>query len=151
VIPHPDDAILKLAKVKEGKAVREGEYKITPYGVTHTVPSVGYLVENGKGRRLFYTGDTGPTNATWEKIGKRKIDCLIIDVSFPNSMEELAIRTGHLTPGLLRAELAKMALPPGRVLITHPKPRYRRTIEAEIRRMKFDGMRLLRDGETVSV
>jgi hypothetical protein len=44
-----------------------------------------------------------------------------------------------------------MALPPGRVLITHPKPRYRRTIEAEIRRMKFDGMRLLRDGETVSV
>jgi len=151
VIPHPDDAILKLAKVKEGRPVREGEYEVTPYRVSHTVPSVGYLVEDGKGRRLFYTGDTGPTVRTWEKIGKRKIHCLIIDVSFPNSMEELAIRTGHLTPRLLRAELDKMAVPPGRVLITHPKPHYRKKIEAEIRKMNTDGMRLLRDGETISV
>ncbi|MBP2682520.1 MAG: beta-lactamase domain protein [Deltaproteobacteria bacterium] len=151
VIPHPDDAILKLVKVKEGRAVREGEYRVTPYRVDHTVPSVGYLVEDGKGRRLFYTGDTGPTNGTWEKIGKRKIHCLIIDVSFPNSMEELAITTGHLTPRLLRAELAKMILPPGRVLITHPKPHHRKTIEAEIRKMGTDGMRLLVDGETIRV
>jgi ribonuclease BN (tRNA processing enzyme) len=151
VIPNPDDAILKLAKVKEGRVVREGGYKVTPYRVSHTVPSVGFLVEDKKGRRLFYTGDTGPTPGTWKKNGKRKIHCLIIDVSFPNALEELAIRTGHLTPRLLRAELDKMALPPGRVLITHPKPRYRRTIEAEIRRMKIDGMRLLRDGETIQV
>ena len=44
-----------------------------------------------------------------------------------------------------------MVLPPGRVLITHPKPRYRKTIEREIRKMKIDGRRLLRDGETISV
>ena len=151
VIPHPDDAILRLLKVKEGRPVQNGKYMVTPYRVSHTVPSVGFLVEDEKGRRLFYTGDTGPTNGTWEKIGKRKIHCLIIDVSFPTSMEELAIRTGHLTPRLLRAEFDKMALPPARVLITHPKPHYRKTIEAEIRKMKIDGMRLLRDGETISV
>ena len=108
-------------------------------------------MEDKKGRRLFYTGDTGPTNGTWEKIGKRKIHCLIIDVSFPDAMEELAIRTGHLTPRLLRAELAKMALPPGRVLITHPKPYHRKTIAAEIRKLRTDGMRLLVDGETIRV
>jgi ribonuclease BN (tRNA processing enzyme) len=151
VIPHPDDAILKLAKVTEGRAVREGEYRVTPYRVSHTVPSVGYLVEDKKGRRLFYTGDTGPTNGTWEKVGKRKIHCLIIDVSFPNALEELAIRTGHLTPRLLRAELSKMVLPPDRVFVTHTKPRYHKTIEGEIRKMKIDGMRLLRDGETIPV
>lgn len=151
VIPHPDDAILKLTEVEEGRPIREGEYKVTPYRVSHTVPSVGYLVEDGKGRRLFYTGDTGPTNGTWKKIGKRMIHCLIIDVSFPDAMEDLAIRTGHLTPGLLRAELAKMALPPGRVLITHPKPYHRKTIAAEIRKMRTDGMRLLVDGETIRV
>jgi hypothetical protein len=47
--------------------------------------------------------------------------------------------------------LDKMALPPGRVLITHPKPRYRKSIDGEIRKMKIDGMRLLRDGETIQV
>ena len=151
VIPHPDDAILRLLKVKEGRPVQNGKYMVTPYRVSHTVPSVGFLVEDEKGRRLFYTGDTGPTNGTWEKIGRRKIHCLIIDVSFPNAMEELAIRTGHLTPRLLRVELSKLLLPPLRVFITHTKPRYRKAIEGEIRKMKIDGMRLLRDGETISV
>ncbi len=151
VIPHPDDAILRLVKMKEGRPVRNGKYKVTPYRVRHTVPSVGFLVEDGKGRRLFYTGDTGPTPGTWKKVGKRKIHCLVIDVSFPDALEELAIRTGHLTPRLLRAELSKMALPPDRVFVTHTKPRYRRKIEGEIRKMKIDGVRLLRDGETISV
>jgi ribonuclease BN (tRNA processing enzyme) len=76
---------------------------------------------------------------------------LIIDVSFPDALEELAIRTGHLTPRLLQIELFKMVLPPDRVFITHTKPRYRKAIEREIRMMKIDGMRLLRDGETIQV
>jgi hypothetical protein len=37
------------------------------------------------------------------------------------------------------------------VLVTHTKPHYRKKIEAEIRKMNTDGMRLLRDGETISV
>ncbi len=151
VIPHPDDAILRLVKVREGRPVRNGKYTVTPYRVKHAVPSVGFLVEDGKGRRFYYTGDTGPTPDTWEKIGKRKIHCLIIDVSFPDAFEELAIRTGHLTPRLLRVELSKMALPPARVFVTHTKPRYRKTIEREIRKIKINGMRLLRDGETIRV
>ena len=137
--------------MKEGIPDRNGKYTVTPYRVTHTVPAVGFLVEDGRGHTLFYTGDTGPTDGTWEKIGKRKLDALIIDVSFPDAQEELAIRTGHLTPRLLRAELSKMALPPGRVFVTHTKPRYRRAIEREIRKMKVDGMRLLGDGETIPV
>jgi ribonuclease BN (tRNA processing enzyme) len=151
VIPHPDDAILRLVKMREGRPVRNGKYTVTPYRVSHTVPCVGFLVEDGAGRRVFYTGDTGPTPGTWKKIGKRKIHCLIIDVSFPDALEELAIRTGHLTPRLLRVELSKMLLPPERVLVTHTKPRYRKAIEVEIRKMKIDGIRVLRDGETISV
>ncbi len=151
VIPNPDDAILRLVEVTEGSPVRDGEYTITAYRVIHTVPSVGFLVEDGKGRRLFYTGDTGPAKDTWKRIGNRKIHGLIIDVSFPDALEELAIRTGHLTPRLLRAELSRMALPPGRVFVTHAKPRHRKMIEVEIRKMRIAGMRLLRDGETISV
>jgi ribonuclease BN (tRNA processing enzyme) len=151
VIPDPDNAILRLVEVAEGSPVREGEFTITAYRVAHTVPSVGFLVEDGKERRLFYTGDTGPSRRTWKRIGNRKIHCLIIDVSFPDALEELAIRTGHLTPRLLRAELSRMALPPDRVFVTHAKPHHRKEIEVEIRKMRIAGMRLLRDGETISV
>ena len=151
VIPRPDDAILTLRKVEEGKPVRAGRYQVTPFRVRHTVPSVGFLVEDGNGRTLFYTGDTGPTNGTWKRLGPRRIDCLIIDVSFPDAMEELAVRTGHLTPALLRAELSRMAFPPGRVYVTHPKPRHRGTIEEQIRRAGMKRVRLLREGETIRI
>jgi len=33
----------------------------------------------------------------------------------------------------------------------HPKPYHRKTIGAEIRKMRTDGMRLLVDGETIRV
>ena len=150
-IPTPESAILRLTGMTEGSPIRDGAHAITAYRVTHTVPSAGFLVEDGKARRFFYTGDTGPTPATWEKIGKRKIHGLIIDVSFPDALEELAIRTGHLTPRLLREELSMMEHPPDRVFVTHAKPRHRKAIEMEIRKLKADGMRLLRDGETISV
>jgi len=57
---------------------------------------------------FFYTGDTGPTRQTWKQAGKRQFDALIIDVSFPNNMRELAITTGHLTPDLLGEEIKHM-------------------------------------------
>jgi hypothetical protein len=52
----------------------------------------------------------------WGKIRSlmvdREIDCLIIvEASFPNRMEEIAIRTGHLTPRLLKKELLKITQP----------------------------------------
>jgi ribonuclease BN (tRNA processing enzyme) len=138
-------------KAEEGRPVRAGKYLVTPFRVSHTVPSVGYLVEDGKGRTVFYTGDTGPTNGTWKRIGKRKIHCLIIDVSFPNALKELAIRTGHMTPRLLHVELSKLAIMPDHVYVTHPKPRYRRAIEAQIRKMGMGRVRLLREGETIRI
>jgi hypothetical protein len=47
--------------------------------------------------------------------------------------------------------LSEMVLPPDRVFVTHTKPRYRKAIEEEIRKLKIDRLRLLRDGETISV
>lgn len=96
IIPNPHDAILNLVELKTGQSIRINGYTIVPYKVNHTVPAVGYLVEDGTGKRIFYTGDTGPSPNTWKKLINKKIHCLIIDVSFPSGMRELAIRTGHL-------------------------------------------------------
>jgi ribonuclease BN (tRNA processing enzyme) len=126
-------------------------YSITPYKVNHSVPAVGYLVEDRRGRRFFYTGDTGPVDATLESIGTKKIDCLIIEVSFPNRMEDIAIKTGHLTPQLMEKELLKMNHQPGRVLITHLKPGYLQTVRTELQRLKIKNLRLLCDGETLRI
>jgi ribonuclease BN (tRNA processing enzyme) len=112
---------------------------------------VGYLVEDKRKRRFFYTGDTGPSDDTWKKVGDKKLQFLIIEVSFPNRMEGVAIKTGHLTPLLIKKELLKMKYSPERIYITHLKPQFLKTVKTELKKLGIKNLRLLRDGETIEV
>lgn len=151
IIPNARHGILSLVELKIGQSIRTNDYTITPYKVTHTVPAVGYLVESKSGRRFFYTGDTGPSDGTWKELGNERVHCLIIEVSFPNQMEEFAIRTGHLTPQLLGKELLKIKNTPERIYITHSKPKYFKTVRAELQKLKINNLELLTDGQTIKV
>jgi ribonuclease BN (tRNA processing enzyme) len=151
IIPKPDNAILNLIKLKVGKPIKLNHYTVTPYEVNHTVPAVGYLVEDHKGKKFFYTGDTGPSAKTWQKMGDTLIHCLIIDVSFPDSMRDMAVRSGHLTPELLATEILKMRQRPEQICITHPKPQYFKTIKAELRNLGFKNLKVLEEGDTIRV
>jgi ribonuclease BN (tRNA processing enzyme) len=113
------------------------------------VPAVGYIVEDVKGKRLLYTGDTSPTDLIWK--AKDRIDCVIMEVSFPNRMEEFAIKSGHLTPRLIVKELQKMDSFPGRVLITHQKPLYFKQIHREIEALRMKNVKVVEDGKTYEI
>ena len=151
VIPNTHAAILNLIELKPGQSIEVDGYTITPYSVNHSVPATGFLVEDRRGRRFFYTGDTGPSDETCEKIGKKEIHCLIIETSFPNRMQEIAIRTGHLTARLLKEELSKMMKLPEKIYITHPKPQYSDLIKKEIKQLNLAHARLLEDGDLIQV
>ena len=151
VIPRIQNGILNLIELKASQSVKINDYTITPYKVNHSVPAVGYLVEDKRKRRFFYTGDTGPFDGTWEKLGTEPLHCLIIEVSFPNRMGKIAIQTGHLTPQLLRKELLKVKQVPERIYITHLKLQYFKTIKKELQQLRINNLRLLRDGETIEV
>jgi ribonuclease BN (tRNA processing enzyme) len=151
IIPNPCNAILNFLELKAGNSIKLNDYVVTPYRVNHTVPAVGYLVEDTKGKRFFYTGDTGPSHKTWGKIGNKQIHCLIIDVSFPDAMKDMAIKTGHLTPGLLKKELLEMRCTPENIYITHIKPQYFKIIKTELNRLKMKNLKILKDGATIRV
>jgi ribonuclease BN (tRNA processing enzyme) len=151
VLPDARHAVVRLNTVHPGQSHRIGDYSVTPYKVNHSVPAVGYLVGDKKGRRFFYTGDTGPTESTWKELGERQIHCLIIEVSFPNRMKEIAITTGHLTPGLLEKELSKIGTTPDRIYITHLKPQFYDTIKKELQGLNFGNLSLLTEGQILRV
>ena len=151
VIPNAHEGILNLIELKSGHSIKIDDYTITPYPVNHSVPATGYLVEDKIKRRFFYTGDTGPTDATWGRIGDKQIHCLIIETSFPNRMEDIAIRTGHLTPRLLKKEILKIKPDPERIFAIHIKPQYFKTIKSELQKLKVKNLRLLKEGETIRV
>jgi len=150
VIPAPNNAVLRLNPVEEGVPFKVNSYTVTAYMVNHAVPASGFVIESKRGRRLLYTGDTGPTDRIW-KEAERLLHCAIVEVSFPNGMERMALMTGHLTAKLLSGELKKMRLIPERILITHPKPQYLSRIKKEVAALGLGNVRILRDGEVYEV
>jgi ribonuclease BN (tRNA processing enzyme) len=78
-------------------------HRILAIPVRHVEKTVGYEVSDKQGKTVFYTGDTGPgLSDCWKYLSPQ---LLIIDVTLPNSHEEFAKETGHLTPDLLKQEL----------------------------------------------
>lgn len=143
------DPVIKMHHVSPGKPFRVNSYTCTAYRVNHTVPAVGYIINNQKGKSLLYTGDTGPTRAIWKAAGRSS--AVIIEVSFPNDMEGLAMKTGHLTARLMAQEIGKMKEPPRRVFVTHPKPQFMKKILSEIAGTGLRNIELLQDGRTYGI
>jgi len=103
----------------------------TPIPVNHIVPTVGYLVED-EGRGVIYTSDTGPTERIWEVANAHPdLKAVIIETSFDNSLEKVAILSKHFTPSMLKEELKKLKkdVP---VYLYHLKPPYIKKMMKEI-------------------
>jgi ribonuclease BN (tRNA processing enzyme) len=148
-IPDTKNPVLKLKTITPGRSFHVCGHKIVAYRVNHSVPAVGYIIEDMEGKRLLYTGDTGPTDSIWRAADK--IECAIMEVSFPNRMEDVAIKTGHLTPRLILKELQKMESLPEKILITHQKPQYLEQIHREIDALRIKNVKIIKDGETYEI
>jgi len=108
-------------------------YEILAIPVNHGLTTVGYQVSNSEGKAMFYTADTGPGLLDcWQYLCPQ---LLIVDVTVPNSYEEFATNTGHLTPSLLNEELIKFRELKGylpRIIVVHMDPTLEKEIEEEV-------------------
>jgi ribonuclease BN (tRNA processing enzyme) len=87
---------LKFIALEPFKSVKINGYKVMPLPVNHTISTLGFEITSKDDKKLFYTGDTGPgLSALWEYISPQLI---IMDLTFPNSLEYRAINSSHLCP-----------------------------------------------------
>ena len=147
-IPSAENPVIQFMAITPYQEYIVKEYRVTAIPVNHTVPTVGYQVKSG-GKTIVYTGDTGPTEDIWTYCSGA--DALIVEVSFPDSLKELAQLTKHLTASMLVEELAKIDILPKRILITHPKPQYFDRIHKEVSELAIAGVELLRDGSIYEI
>ena len=150
-IPTPDAPVLRFQILRPSREEEFDGYRLVMIRVNHTVPAYGIILINPEGKRIAYTGDTGPTDRFWKKVEEYKVKHLIAETSFPNRLEELAVKTGHLTPALLQKELAKMKNPPPKIYLMHAKPQYFPEIEQEIQGLARNNIRYLRQGEVLTI
>ena len=108
-------------------------YTILPIPVNHPIGAVGFEITSKDGKKIFYTGDTGSgLSDVWEHISPQ---LLIIDLTFPNKMEDTAKNSMHLCPKMLKEELLSFHKVKGyypKVIIVHLTPKFKREIKEEI-------------------
>jgi cAMP phosphodiesterase len=148
-IPNARSAVFKMRPLTEGKVTKYGKYLVRAIRVSHVVPTVGFIICDGRSS-LLYTADTRATERIWREAKKvRGLKGVIIECSVPNRMQTLADLSGHLTPHALLKEIDKSGLKvPFHVY--HIKAMYVEEVQKEIAALKNNQIRLAVDGATYS-
>lgn len=105
--------------------------RVTPVPVTHTVLTHAMLVEDEESAVLF-TSDTSATEKIWQIANDcAKLRAVLIDLSFPSQLTELARISHHHSTTTLIEEMSKLR-PDVTVYAIHLKTPYRERIIEEI-------------------
>jgi cAMP phosphodiesterase len=148
-IPTPKAPVLAYKPLPAGKFIAAAGLKVKAIPMNHPVPAVGFLVSDGRSS-FIYSADTGPNEKLWAEAKKAKnLKGIIVDTSFPNSMDFVAGLSGHFTPAQLHGDLraAKIAknVP---IYIYHIKPVHKQRVIRELRAMGRTNIKVLQEGKT---
>jgi len=123
---------VELIEIKLDEIVEVDGCKIKAIKNNHTASSNGYVIEKCN-KAILHTSDTYCCDSIWEEINKnKKITAVIVDVSFPSRMAQLAYDSKHLTPDLLKDELKLLKRDNITVHVHHIKPSYKVELVKEI-------------------
>lgn len=148
-IPTPENPVLAYAPMPVGKTVSIAGLKVKAIPMNHPVPAVGFHVSNGKSS-FIYSADTGPNEGLWKEAAKAKnLSAIIVDTSFPNSLDGIATLSGHFTPAQLHQDLTKARIDKGvPIYIYHVKPVHNKKVLDELKGLGRKNVKILQEGKT---
>ena len=131
-LPRSGQSVLEFVVIAPGDEVQVGARAVRAVDVSHAVPTLGFCVANDE-KVFAFSGDTATNRTLWPVLNDYpRLDALIIEVSFPDRLRELADEAGHYTPSTLAADLEKLAHRPD-VWVTAMKPGQEDAIFEELR------------------
>ncbi|MDH5427072.1 MAG: 3',5'-cyclic-nucleotide phosphodiesterase [Nitrospirota bacterium] len=148
----PRHSILRARGLEAKKEVSlSGGISITPIPVNHTVETVGFVIRDDSAAWI-YSGDTHHTEEIWQVAARTpNLKGVFIEVSFPDSMMDIAIQSKHLTPTLLAQEFRKIGKPDLPLFVYHMKPTVRDQIMQEIAQLEIPHVTILQEGQTLEI
>ena len=109
---------------------------IEAFETEHTVASCGYKISTTE-REVLITADTTDVSNVITLIQEsRKKSTLVVECSFPDELEKLAIRSKHYSPKRLFESLKVLEQSGVRLYINHIKPLHEDKIKAQIAQEK---------------
>lgn len=124
--------VMQYVPFRTGSEFRVGHLTVRAVNVNHIVPTVGLVISDGRAT-LAFSSDTAETEEFWRLVNSLpRLDALLIEASFPDSMAQLAEVSGHLTPASVARELSKLTRDGADILAMHLKPTYREAVAQEL-------------------
>jgi cAMP phosphodiesterase len=148
-VKNPANPVLAYAPMSTGEAVSIAGLRVKAIPMNHPVPAVGFLVSDGKSS-FIYSADTGPNEGLWKEAAKAdNLSAIIVDTSFPNSLDSIANASGHFTPAQLHHDLQEaqinLSVP---IYIYHIKPVYQEKVVSELKELGRKNVQILKEGKT---
>ena len=150
-LPAPENPMLRWQVIGPGDTTRIGDRDFYAVDVMHTVPSLGFTVQNSGGV-FAVSGDTKTNETLWPVLNAcDDLRVLVIEVSFPNEMEDLASDSGHYIPKTLTADLERLNHEPD-IWLTGMKPGEEQRIFRQVIKAAPDkNIRMLSAGTVLTV
>jgi len=120
-LPSAANPMLRYQVCLPGDTVTIRHRSFYAVDVMHTVPTLGYTVQNSGGA-FAVSGDTRTNETLWPVLNAcDDLRLLVIEVSFPDEMEQLATEAGHYCPRTLTRDLERLRHSP-EIWLTGMKP-----------------------------
>jgi len=120
-LPTAGNPMLRYQVCSPGDTVTINHRNFYAVDVMHTVPTLGYTVQNSGGV-FAVSGDTKTNETLWPVLNAcNDLRVLVIEVSFPDEMERLANDAGHYCPSTLAKDLERLHHEP-EIWLTGMKP-----------------------------
>jgi cAMP phosphodiesterase len=142
--------VMEYVPIPIGQSFRVAHLTVEAIPVNHIVPTVGLIVSDDQ-TSVAFSSDTAETDDFWRAVnGRKHLDALLIEASFPNEMSKLAEVSRHFTPASLGKELTKLNHNGMDILAVHLKPTYRDQIIAQLNDLKIPKLSVMEPGKTYS-
>ncbi len=131
-LPTPQNPMLRYHVCSPGDTVTIDHRDFYAVDVMHSVPSLGFTVQNSGGA-FAVSGDTKTNETLWPVLNAcDDLRVLVIEVSFPDEMQDLAADSGHYTPRTLTDDLRRLRHEP-EIWLTGMKPGEEDTIYEQVK------------------
>jgi ribonuclease BN (tRNA processing enzyme) len=144
--PPPSGApFAKMHTLQFRQPVRVDGLTLTPIPVNHTVPTVGFIVEDDRSA-VVIASDTAATDEIWEHANRLPhLRAVFLEAAFPEHQAALADAAKHFTPLTFAHELRKLKTPVT-VVTVHIKARYHAEVIAEVTALALPKVEIARYG-----
>lgn len=131
VQPVPERPYIRFVPIRSGETVELGGRFITALPARHSVPCIGYRVDNGQASWV-YSADTAFCPEFWQALNLvENLRYLLIETTFRNANAIGAQRSGHTTAGTL-AQGLRLLEHPVELFIVHMEAGFEETTMREV-------------------